>query len=76
MTRQEWLNQFDAEVTRASASKFDLLIERCIAAGGTTNDLDALAELWRAEVDARLPPLRARAVRLLDALSDEEIVWD
>ena len=76
MTRQQWLDTFDAEATRALTSRFDALIARCIATGGTADDLDVLTELWRAEVNAQLPPLRARAVRLLQAAPDAAIIWD
>ena len=42
------------------AEKFDILVARVIAAGGTDDDLDALTELWQAEIAEQLPPLRAR----------------
>ncbi len=61
---------------RALSASFDTLVERFISAGADANDIDLLAEAWKAEVNEQLPPLRARAVRLLQAAPDAAITWD
>ena len=76
MTRQEWLDTFDREIAKDLAAKFDILVARVIAEGGNEDDLAQLTELWQAEVAEGLPPLRARAIQILQAAPDHAIAWD
>ena len=76
MTRGEWLDRFETEITRELAAPPDALVALFIARGGTENDLPVLTALWEAELNALLPPLRARAVRALQTAPDAAITWD
>ena len=64
------------EAARALTSGFDRLVERCISAGADADDSYMLAEVWKAEVNVQLVPLRARAVRLLQTAPDAALSWD
>lgn len=76
MTRREWLAQFDASLGAALDAVFDALVEQILASGGTLDDLDELDARWRVEVEEQVRPLRMRALRALQAVPDEAIVWD
>ena len=73
MTRAEWL---DRRVQRALIPAFDRLIEDALAKGATTDDLDQITAAWRAEIDEQLPPLRAWALQMLQAVPDHSPLLD